>query len=304
MASAQDASGAEALYRDGKRLVAEGKIREGCLKLGESQRAEPTLGTLMALAACHEKEGKIGSAWSEFSQAYRIARTQGDIERADYAREHAEALAPDVHYVVLGLIAPPQDIKIVVGEKTYGAAVSGTPLPVDPGDYEIRATAAGKKPWTKTISIPKRSGQLDVVIQMQDAPVEETKPGVRILVDEKQPSRRTISLIVGGAGVLAAGLGTGLLLYASSQGDNAFEQAEQANVQNNFGAYQAAERTHERAALTQIVGVGALGLGAAGIGIGTYLFLTAKTSKEHADRKAASLAPLLGTTLGIHGTFQ
>ena len=66
---AQGASLAEVLYTDGQRLVGAGEVHEACLKFGESQKIDPRLNTLIALAACHEKEGKTATAWGEFLEA-------------------------------------------------------------------------------------------------------------------------------------------------------------------------------------------------------------------------------------------
>src|SRR5271166_3476943 len=85
---------AEALFRSARELMAAGKYAEACPKLAESNRIDPKLGTLMNLALCHEKAGKTASAWAEYVQAGEIAQRTGQKERAQVARDKAQALEP------------------------------------------------------------------------------------------------------------------------------------------------------------------------------------------------------------------
>src|SRR5262245_53123818 len=64
---------AEALFRQGKDLLAAGKTSEACPKLAESQRIDPAGGTLIALALCYEADGKTASAWVVFGEAQAVA---------------------------------------------------------------------------------------------------------------------------------------------------------------------------------------------------------------------------------------
>src|SRR5271154_3787145 len=78
---------AETLFREGKELMAAKQFDAACPKLAESNRLDPGIGTLLALALCHEGEGRIASAWIEFTDVL-AATADTRPDRALVAREH------------------------------------------------------------------------------------------------------------------------------------------------------------------------------------------------------------------------
>jgi hypothetical protein len=149
---------AEALFRTGRELMAAGDYGEACSKFEASQRIDPKLGTLMNLALCHEKEGKTASAWAEYVQAAEIAKRTGQQAREQLTRQRAAALEPALPRVVISGSATPA-LVVTLDEKPIAAGAFGTPVPVDPGDHVLRATAPGAKPYTESFTVAAGSAE-------------------------------------------------------------------------------------------------------------------------------------------------
>jgi Tfp pilus assembly protein PilF len=84
--SAGDKATAEALFGDGRRLMAQGNYRDACPKFEASVKLDPGVGAILNLADCYEKNGQTASAWAEFREASAAARAAGSKDREDLAR--------------------------------------------------------------------------------------------------------------------------------------------------------------------------------------------------------------------------
>src|SRR6516165_4621044 len=99
--TAADKSLATQLFKEGRNLVDQGHVSEGCRKLEESQRLDPGGGTLLNVALCHEKEGRRATAWAEFTEALGIAKKDDRPERVELAQSHITALEPTLSHLVI-----------------------------------------------------------------------------------------------------------------------------------------------------------------------------------------------------------
>src|SRR5260370_18935894 len=183
-ASAQSAGAevalAEALYQRGRQLMAEGKYSEACPKFAESSRLDAATGTLLNLASCHEGEGKLATAWLEFTEAAAAATRDQRDDRVKFAEERLSAIEPKLSRLAV-TVAPMGDIadlKLQLDGVVVLAAARGVPAPVDPGDHEVEAHAPGRKPWTQTIHIGEQAQSITVTVPLLDAeaPPPSTAP--------------------------------------------------------------------------------------------------------------------------------
>src|SRR4051794_28643756 len=80
-APASDRNRAQVWFDQARGIMAQGKYAVACGKLAESQRLDPGGGTLLNLAICHEKEGKLATAWEECHEARSMALRDRRSER-------------------------------------------------------------------------------------------------------------------------------------------------------------------------------------------------------------------------------
>src|SRR5580693_2868029 len=89
-----DAARAEALFAEGRRLMAGHDYTAACPKFADSQALDPAPGTALNLATCYERAGKLASAWATFKTAQASAESAGQRDRAAAARKQVANLEP------------------------------------------------------------------------------------------------------------------------------------------------------------------------------------------------------------------
>jgi tetratricopeptide (TPR) repeat protein len=309
-ASADDKAAAEALFDDGKRLLAAKQYAEACPRFEASQRLDPGIGTLLYLADCYESQGRVASAWGTFREASAAAKTAGQADREQVARARAALLEPKLYRLTL-TVGPGEPAGLTL--KRNGVEVKrevwNLPFPVDPGHYAFEATAPGKKPWSLAVDIPVSPGaQAIAVPPLADLPVEVTPVAPpappRVVVTERPPapppepegswSRRRTAVVILGTGVAGAVVGTIFGAQAISKNNQAASQCQNDVCPDNQGV--GLTNQAKTAADTSTV---AFALGGAAIAGGLVLLLTAPSSRSPArapDR--AWVAPAMGPGAG------
>jgi hypothetical protein len=187
-AQAGDAALAEALFREGKALMKIGKYDEACPKLAESNRVDPGTGTLLALAFCHEEQGRTATAWAEYNEVAAAAARQRNSERGRVARGRIAELEPRLSklaVVVSAEVASLPSLRITLDGRPLGEATWGSEVPVDPGDHVIQAEADHKKSLTRSVHLrPEADRQTVTILPLEDetavaTPHESPTPGPR-----------------------------------------------------------------------------------------------------------------------------
>lgn len=164
---------AETLYREGRRLAAEQRYAEAIAKLSESYRIDPGVGTLLALAVCHEATGQLATAWVEFGDAMRAAQRDKREDRVQLAREHLSQIEPKLSRLTIAVAAQeqPAELELRLDGVRIGAAALNVAVPIDPGPHRIDATAPGKLSFSQELTIGSNADQRIVVIPaLKDVP--------------------------------------------------------------------------------------------------------------------------------------
>lgn len=310
--SVTDQALAQALFEQGKTLMADGEYAKACAKFAASNRSAPGTGTLLNLAVCHEKLGRLATAWVEFSNAADADRRAGNQRRLAYSQKQMQKLAPQLAHItvrppasaVAGLVVKLDGVKLA-------SAALGVPAPVDPGKHVIQASAPGRQSWSKQVEIDKNGEEKSVSIPALGAlgATARNKPttaqgksptGANATLPPPTPSsgspdkRRIAAYVAGGVGVVGLGLGSYFGLKAFSDWKTRNDNCPGGHCN------QAAVDAHDSAHTAAIVSDVSFGVGVAALGAAAYLWFTSSpASQERPPGSSARwrVVPLAGPSV-------
>jgi hypothetical protein len=296
---AADVAQAETLFQEAKELLKAKRYAEACPKLEESLRLDRATGTLIALAICHEGEGKSATAWTEFAEAVVAAQKNGRTDRIEFARDRARALSLQLSRLEVRV---PPDVASVPGLQikrdgvVLGTAVWSSSVPVDPGLHTIEASAPGMRAWASTVQIATHGDQQIVTVPLMERlearPIEAPR---REVSPRSGAAQRTAGWVVGGAGVAALGVGTYFGLRAISHHNQATDRCSP-----TFCTDPEAVRLNDDAKVSANISTVGVGLGIAGVALGSILVLTAPARRPDATKATLWIGP---GTLGLRLTL-
>lgn len=283
-AAAQSVAEAEQLFRDGMKLMDQGRIAEACEAFDGSQRLDPAPSTLMNLADCREQNRQYATAWSLFVLARNQVRGQARLAGlGEDAGRRALALEPRLSQLVINVPAAGRADGLVVtrNDAAVDPSTWNRSIPIDGGRYVIVASAPGHAPWTIEVTVAAESDRQAVdVPPLAAAPDDQPDPTeARTAPASRMTGRRWLALGLGG-GALAS---LGVALAFELSGRNTLDEYHRAPAgDDRERLYDQANDKHHLAQGLAITG-GVLGVAAA------YLWFTGRAAP--ADR-ATALAPL------------
>jgi hypothetical protein len=203
---------AEARFREGSDAFDHGRIDEACVAFAESLKLYPTLGTLLNMALCHEKQGKTATAWREFSHAAAWA-TDAQRDRREFARRHANWLERGLSRVDIELTPGAPPVAVAIDGEPMSEVMRALPVFLDPGDHAVEASAPAHKTFATRVTVSAAPmGEVPVVrIPALDPEAAKPVPAPAMPVAETRapaPPARVGGLALGGVGVVAVGVGT------------------------------------------------------------------------------------------------
>lgn len=304
--TAEERAAARTLFDEGRALMASGKYPEACPKLEESLRIDPGVGTQYNLADCQEHTGKLASAWANFLDAASRARAAKQDERADAAKERAQALAPRLAKIVILARDPAGTLTVKRDGVVVNKAVWGTAVPLDAGDHVISAAAPGKISWQSIVTVKDEGSSLTVTVPpLADAPAAKAVGPKPVPADRGLGGQRIAGIVIGSAGIVGLGVGIGAGLLAKSKYDDSLAYCPDPDKPNACTA--PAKPLREGALSAGTASTVAFVVGGVALAGGVVLFLTAPGRGE--PRQAirtvgvqASLGPGQAG-LGLTGSF-
>lgn len=298
---------AEALFRDGKQLMKEGKLAEACAAFEGSEHAEHNVATVLSLADCREKNRQYASAWALFLQA--DSQTRSDPTKAALnttAKRRAHALEARLSYLTINVPDESRipDLLVTRDGAPVDPAEWNRAIPADGGSHVIAGKAPGHEPWSTTVTLqPENDKQAVEVPRFKALPEIVNKSPrdeavqVRTLAPEPSPftRRRKIGIGIAAGGVVIGGVAIGLGISASSLHNDAVATCPPSacTVKNAADATATDDRARSRARYANI-GYGVAGAAAIAAGV---LWLTGKPETPRAGQVV--IAPQLGDTNGL-----
>ncbi len=180
---------AEALFEDGRALVAAGKYAEACPKFADSQRLGPSVATLLNLANCWEKLGRTASAWATYRQAASDANAAGRKDYLTTALRRADGLAPKLARLTVTVAQPVNGLVIKRDGVPVDSAELGSGIPVDTGMHAVEASAPGHKPWSVTVDVAQDGALASVSVPaLEEAPDATPAPTPAAVSPSSSPS--------------------------------------------------------------------------------------------------------------------
>jgi len=301
LAQSTGSAEAEELFKQGRAALEAKDYVTAHTKLAESNRLERAVGTLISLAQCEEAQGMLASARQHWQEAADFADALQDrLQRGAGAREKFGELDKRVPRLTVNR-APNAPTMMVVkrDEVTLTSASFGSALPLDPGKHLLVVSAEQHEP--RTFEVTLTEGENRVI---------DVEPGLEIAVAPPPPppadsetrstpgddsSLRTVSYVVGGAGVVGLGIGAVFGLRAASKWSDA-----QSNCKpNECGAGSKAQTEKDDASSAGTISTIAFTIGAAALVTGITLFVISPASKTPPSTGSVRVAPGWGGLVAV-----
>jgi hypothetical protein len=172
-----DKVAAEALFEQGRALAAQGKYAEACPRFADSERLDPSSGTLLNLANCYEKLGRTATAWATYREAASAASAAGRADNLGIAQRHADALAPKLAKLTATVAQGVDGLVVRRDGVEMPRSEWGAPIPIDSGSHTVEAEAPGYKTWSTDVDVPQDGALVTVAVPaLEAAPVPPAPP--------------------------------------------------------------------------------------------------------------------------------
>jgi hypothetical protein len=316
-----DKAMAESLFQAGRALMKEGKPAQACPKFAESQRIDPSAGTLLNLGKCLEAQGKTASAWSAYKEAVAMARVSGQTKHVTAGTEFIAAVEPRLSRLRIDAPSPTPGLEVKRDGMVIGEGGLGVAIVADPGDHVVEASAPGHVAWRATVTVGAVADSKTIEVPALEkstgdapppaptvAPTAEPAPTVTDISSLPPGARpptgstlRTVGFVSLGVGV--AGIVVGGIFGVMTLGDADDAEGDPALCPNKRCSDEglAAIDSAETKALVSTLGF-AVGGGAAAAGVVMILASRRNAPATTTARMLPMVGPR-GAGMGVTGRF-
>jgi hypothetical protein len=243
-ASPADRAAARQHWNQAEALKKKGQLAEACKHLEEVERLDPKLLTLMELAECSERLGKLVEARAQWSLARDRAKHDEKPQSKERAEKRLAVIDKRLAHLTLQLAAnSPAGAQVLGDDVPLDAASLGSALPMNPGDHVIVVKAEGREDAKYPVKLAAGDKQT-LAIAVGPAAASPTAPpaspppppaptvAAPANVGASPPpappalqtssswwsGQRTAGVIFGAAGIVAVGAGSALCVMANRDG--------------------------------------------------------------------------------------
>lgn len=197
---------AEALFQQGRVLMERGDFERACARFEESLREDSAVGTLLNLATCNERRGRLASAWVQYRAV--ATRSRGSREdRVDLAEARMRELEPRLSRLTILVDARGiGEVEVRLDGTALTRADWGKPLEVDGGPHEVVVTAPSRRTTTTRVQIASEREARTVTVvpgERIPAPTPSAQPSPEL----RSTPMRTVAWTLAGLGLVTAGTG-------------------------------------------------------------------------------------------------
>jgi hypothetical protein len=294
----RDEAMAQSLFDAGRRLMEELRYEEACGKFEESNRLDPSAGTLLNWGKCLEAQGKTATAWVTYRRALALARANGQARQIEAGEGFVASIEPRLSKLTIDVARPVAGLVVSRSGITINDAARGVPIAVDPGVYEIVAEAPGYERWATRVEVGSNADVEVVrvpalVSTSRLAPPDERPPSSNRAAETGPSPLLVTGIVVGGVGIVAMGIGAAFGAMTLSDASQAETDPALCPANRCSAAGEAFIDDARDKALVSTLG---LSLGSIAVAAGVTLTILSLTV---ADETVIAL-PLLGpSTFGI-----
>jgi hypothetical protein len=302
--SSETQASAEDLFQRGKQRFAAKDYTAACALYAESYRLDAAGGTLQNLGLCYEELGKWASAHASFEELRALSRAAAPprLDRVRLAEEHIQKLTPKLSRVIIVVAEAPPGLVVRLDGTARGPISWADGIVVDPGIHAVDASAPDRRPFTARVEVgagevgERQTVQIPRLVAA--TPSASNGPPVPPGAGEPSPQRsssgRTTALVIGGAGVVALGVGAVLTVLASeakAAGENLCNRASNPDApasdfdpktQHCYDGTQTLRDANTKISASRLdanVANVVVPLGVAAVALGAYLFFRRSSSR-------------------------
>lgn len=294
-AAQTDAAAAELLFQKGRTAMVAQDFDQACQLFEESFALDAAVGTVMNLATCEEKRGRLTSSWERWQQAVRLL--EQDDSRRPFAQQQLASLSERMARLTIQLKeGTPRGVSVRRDGVKLGKASLGEEFPVDPGAHlvVVGGPSGGKKSYSVTLR-PGESKVLEVGLDSAGKPRAAPATGLR-----SRKTRALVGYAALGVGLIGVGgaVATGILL--PQQQDRVDQNCP--DRQCNDAGVQAAVRGQTMLGLNTASWI----VAGASLAAGSVLLLTLPQKRAPSERNARVPTLRLGvaaSSVQLRGSF-